>query len=608
MAADSHLPGILRLNPEFRHRIYLDVGLGQTPCHEWTYPEVYHLGRPSQLDEVDPRTEEDPGPEAFHGLLLSCRTIYLEASALLYSENWFIIHYQPRRSLSSLRALTPHALASLTNLKIVLNQAACHAPNSGDWGDGACCERVWSYKPGQDKSKEADPKLLHGCLNAHDHDSALDGSSKLAEEVLAEWQTTAAYLAPHLRPGKLELFLVCDVGHREVDLARRVLDGLHILPRLKDCHVRLCETRNSQLQHLVQDAVLQARGIISSVPLTSSGRPGPLNPPSLLNLPPEIRLRILEYTDLTTPDKEVMWHRKLCGSGYYIHRPPCNAPYGFGFCVPDCGGTCQFSHCWRVSWPQPSIGCFCRRRHSAYSSRCKCWAPPTPLFLVCATLYREAQLVFYSRNRFIIVDSPYTNLWVPWEYGDYPFKSFAATQFLRHVIPQHCLGYLRFLELTFSQFTHLGRPRDDHPALRDWDEGVEWLKGKLNLRVLTLRMVMAGNPDPGRGYRGSYEMTPDQAKEIMATYNRILLPLQLLGTAPGGGLARFCAELPWPLKWSGWARDRVEDGKFLEWLASKDAEIKRRAEKFVMGDRYESVSLSGVEPQMSAWWWGRETL
>lgn len=113
MAADSHLPGILRLNPDIRHHIYLHVGLGQIQHHAWTATAVYDLGGPSGFETADPRSADDRRPASFHGLLLSCRTIYAEASALLYAENWFIIRYQPRRSFGPLRALTPSALASL---------------------------------------------------------------------------------------------------------------------------------------------------------------------------------------------------------------------------------------------------------------------------------------------------------------------------------------------------------------------------------------------------------------------------------------------------------------------------------------------------------------
>ena len=63
MAADNHLPGILRLDPDIRHRVYLHVGLGQRQLHAGTAPAVYDLGGPSSFEAADPRPEDDCGPE-----------------------------------------------------------------------------------------------------------------------------------------------------------------------------------------------------------------------------------------------------------------------------------------------------------------------------------------------------------------------------------------------------------------------------------------------------------------------------------------------------------------------------------------------------------------
>ncbi|KAK3939365.1 hypothetical protein QBC46DRAFT_388056 [Diplogelasinospora grovesii] len=595
MAADSDLPGILRLTPETRRRIYLYAGVGHRQHYSETAPAVYDLGDPSSFEAVKTQYEIDQGFQSFHGLLLSCRTIYAEASALLYSANWFIIRYQPRRSLEPLRALTPRALASLTNLKVVLNQTSCHEQKTGSEGSGGCCNRLWTYE--RDPSGSGGRKLVSGCVVWHeyDHDLPLDGSGSLAESVLVEWHATAAYLASHIVPGKLELTLVCDVHHEDVETAKLVLDDLRLLPRLKDCHVRLCETRDSRLQQLAQEAALRARGIVSSEPPTSSGSFSP----RLVNLARELRLRILEYTDLVTPCKEVMWSR--ASRGYRIERGPCSALEGNGYCKRESHHGCQFNQCWRMPWPQPSVGCFCRRRHTAFSSRCKCWAPPTPLFLVCRTLYSEANLVFYGENRFIIVDGPYSSPFTPWRPGDYPHESFAASQFLRHVVPRHCLGHIRFLELVFAPFTHLSRPRDEHRALQDWSETLDWVKDKLNLPALTLRLIMAGNGE----FRpeGSEEMTRAQGKEVLATYNRILSPLRRLDPTSDGGLARFHAELAWPLQWTRWVARKLQEEHAWDWLESKDRELKRRAEHFVMGERYERVSVAAGEPQRSVWTW-----
>jgi hypothetical protein len=73
------------------------------------------------------RSEFDPSPTRnFAGLLLSCRTLYTEVVALLYSANRFVIFFSHSGSLKPLRALSPTALASLTSLKIVLNESSCY--------------------------------------------------------------------------------------------------------------------------------------------------------------------------------------------------------------------------------------------------------------------------------------------------------------------------------------------------------------------------------------------------------------------------------------------------------------------------------------------------
>ncbi|KAL2264067.1 hypothetical protein VTK26DRAFT_2853 [Humicola hyalothermophila] len=551
--ATSDLPAILRLSRETRHRIYLYAGLGYKYYYGETPPAVYDLGDPDGIEATKTEDERERGLRSFYGLLLSYRTIYTEASELLYSANCFIIRYGPRRSLAPLRALTPHSLASLTSLKIILNQASCHEQNPGHEGDGGCCNSLWKVvrlPPSSDGALHVLP-ACHECS----HDLPLHGSSAPAEDLLEEWHTTAAYLAAHIVPGKLELALVCDLHHEEAELAKRVFDGLGLLPRLKDCHVRLCSTPEPRLQRLAREAVLRARGIIASPAPPAPESRANLRRSRLIDLPRELRLRILEYTDLVTPFKEIGELR-------------------------------------------PSIGCFCRRQHTAFSSRCRCWGPPTALFLVCRTLHADADPVFYSQNRFIVADSPHRSPYTPWDRHGYPHASFAASHFLRHVVPRRCLGHLRFLEPAFSPFTHQSRPGGEHPALRDWDETVAWAAGRLNLGVLTVGLVVAGAgeipPQDGEG------MTRAQGREVTATYTRILAPLRKWSVAPaaataddddggggGGALARFHAELVWPLRWSSWVV-RV---------------LKRRAEQFVMGERYKRVLAAAGEPRRSIWTW-----
>ena len=310
--ADLPVPGLLRLAPETRRCIYQHAGLAYKQHYDLTAPAVYDLGEPSSS-------------ASFYGLLSSRRTIHVEASALLYSANRFIIRYQPRRSLTPIRALTPRTLACLTNLKVVLNQTSCHHRlGAGDEGYVRCC--------GNDDSASAPCCTV---WHVNNHDMPLDGSVALTNALLEEWRTTAAYLASHVVPGQLELTLVCDVHHGDPETAKRVLDGLRLLPVLKDCHIRLCGTSEPQLQQLAQEAALQACGITSC---------GSSATPHLLKLPRELQLRILEYTDLVTPYKEVVWRR--ASGGYRIERGPCAELLRRHPCPPEFHHACQFNQCW----------------------------------------------------------------------------------------------------------------------------------------------------------------------------------------------------------------------------------------------------------------------
>ena len=594
-AYDPNLPGILRLSPEIRRRIYLYAGLGPGKGYD-DAPAVY------DLCGQNGRTKTWNGYKlGFHGLLASCRTIHAEASALVYSTNWFILRYQQRQSLEPLRALTPVALASLTNLRVVLNQTSCHQQKIGYEGYGGCCEDGWA---------DGGRIVTLGCKresHQDEHDFPLDGSNSLAKAMLAEWDITVAHIAPHIIPRTLQLSLVCDVHHDDVESAKLVLAALGSLPPLKDCHVRLSGAQHSQLQKLAQRAVLRACGILPSDKSMSSSAASLR--PRLVDLPRELRLRILEFTDLITPWKEVMWNR--AERGYQRHNVPCFPLEGRGNCNPEFHHGCQFVQCSLPSYPQPSVGCFCRRRHAAYSLGCRCWSPPTPLFLVCRTLYQDANLVFYGENRFIVVDGLCDNPFLPWPPGDYPHASFAASQFLRDIVPRHCLGHLRFLELAFAPFPHQSWPQDGHPAVQGWAETVVWVKNQLTLPGLTLRLIMAGNlewspngSDNGMD-SGIKELTQAQGKEVLAGYRRILGPLKHLDAASNNGLARFYAEMAWPWKWGEWVKACRDRDYYTaqKRLKSREQELRSRTERFILGDRYHLVSSEVAQPPQSVWQW-----
>jgi hypothetical protein len=147
---DPDLPGILRRTPAIRRRIYLyvDHRLSRWAEYHRTLHGVYNLG--DQYEPKAPIRRFDRAPPAprrdFHGLLLSCRTIYTEASASLYSSHWYLVRYHAAQSLAPLRALSPTSIASLTNLRVILNECSCHGLGDSE-GYDQCCVSKSKYEP-----------------------------------------------------------------------------------------------------------------------------------------------------------------------------------------------------------------------------------------------------------------------------------------------------------------------------------------------------------------------------------------------------------------------------------------------------------------------------
>lgn len=588
-------PAILRLPPAIRHRIYDHLDMrGSMPSQTRDGEDdasVFDLNDKCHLLPWPRRHIE------FHGLLLSCRMLYDEASRLLYSTNHFTVRYSDRESLECIRNLRPDTVAVLRHLRIILCEASCHFLSSSNWAFGLqCCseEMFWN--------------TTQWCKDNHCHDRPLDGRgvslNSREARLLSEWDSVAQHLAASVREDTLELALVCDVCPTDggVTVAGSVMSSLLRLPTTKGCSVRFCQQRDPRLQQLAQDAVLWSRRIKPRSPsLMPPDQPVP-NPASpLLSLPRELRLYILEHTDLITPWAQVTWspdpkHRGFIASHWYCD----NLEFRGQTCPPSRHHGCQFNRCFQ-SWPSVSRGCYCRLRHSAFSSTppsvCNCWEPPQALFLTCRALREDAQAVFFSGNRFVVHDRsselklthgiPEASSRSAAGAGGYPGPRLGASSFLRRVVPQGCLGHLRFLELVFPPYPPAVWPAGDHTALTDWDETVEWARTRLNVGGLTVRLVMA-DESQWEPREDSQHMTAEQGMEVISGYWRILRPLVRLRD-----LKRFyaCFVSPWR---------RSEGVASPELARAKERELKKLAERLVLGERYE-LQCSGEEPEESLW-------
>jgi hypothetical protein len=553
-----------------------------------------------------------PDPIDFHSLLISCRTIYTEAAALLYSANSFVVHHYAPAQLPGLHALgrlTEPSLRSLSHLTIVLTEAACHnRVTENDPSDSCCCE-------GRDDLGLYDWSASRWCRQKHCNDvhqapllSDSGTTSAAADDVRRTWHSAAAQLFSRIAPGRLALSLVCDIDPqhpRALHLAESILAPLSLLPRsyLSECRIRLAKTPDGgPLQQLAQDAAVHACGLPTPVPhAASSEQPalGAAATVTLTSLPRELRVRILEYTDLVTPRRQVAWSRQDRAYVLLRLRRARDPPY---IDLDELHDT-QFFECYRG---RPE-SCFCRRRHAAFASHCTCWAPPGPaLFLVCRTLSQEAQYVFFSRNRFIIHDYKTYPVWrVPDdspEPNSYPFERFAASEFLRDVVPASALAHLRFLELVVPPYPSATWPGPEHPAARDWLATVAWLRDRLNLPALTLR-VMVIDESNGTPERAG-EATPEEAAALLRAYADLVRPLRgLAADSERPGLGRFYAHFRYPEErsWEHLPGEPRRPGPWFDpWLHKKS--LKQYLERYVMGARYESLYTdSRKEPLPSDW-------
>ncbi len=557
---------LLGLPPHIRRRIYLRAGVARFDGYPYTY---YLDGRKPPRTGV---SNFDPPPARnFTGLLLSCRTLYAETAALLYSANRFVIFYSHHGSLSPLHALSPATIASLISLKIVLNQSSCHHPiDSYNYPPPCCC---------------TDGRCRHGfyCTSrfhrdVHNRpllDPALDSDSASSTEVatqlmLREWHETATYLSSSVGTERLVLSLVCDINPEHPDalsLGRLAVAPLALFPPLKNCHVRLAKKWKHPLQQLAEEAVLQARRA-SSVYI-----PSPRPAATLTTLPRELRQRILQYTDLITPWKEVTVSRQH--RGYQLCRPPCTNEFG---CPERVHAGCRLVECHSdVDGPhegsQQLPGCFCRRRHTAFSSSCCCWVPPTALFLVCRVLCRDAQFVFFSGNRFVVYDFDALMPWYLPDVEHYPYDRLFAAEFLRDMIPAHCLADLRFLELVFPPYGPDDWPGSESAAVLDWSRTVGWIRGKVNAPALTVSVVMADYRYSPGDVREA--LTKEQGMQIINGYSAVLYFLRPL--ARDDGLGGIHIQVAYPWRWTPGNMRRHSGG-----LEREEQHLSKYAEGFVL--------------------------
>ncbi|RFU27852.1 hypothetical protein B7463_g8506, partial [Scytalidium lignicola] len=382
---------------------------------------------------------------------------------------------------------------------------------------------------------------------------------------------TASYITAHIKPSCLQLHFVCDVDDLEV--ATRAVEPLLSAPAtLADCSIRLGQQPNAVLQDLAFQTATRATGCHVDKPKSLF---------RFLDLPQELRRQILEYTDLVTPLCEVEWNPE---KGFYLRYSTWRCG-GIWDCPSELHYACQFRNCWQYS----SVRCFCRRYHSAYWSKCNCWTPPTSWFLACHALRKDAQAIFFMKNRFIITPAKGCN-----RVADGTPARLEVSVFLTKIVPPNALCFLTYLEVVFPPYDE-DYLRSCEPAYLDWLQVIDYVKDKLYLPTLTLRIHMADHYPSGQDvtpFRSN--MSKKQGMTIIAMYGRTLRPLSRLS-----GMDRFFVHLAWPFAWTrSGRRGRRENPEFVN---QQIATMEQQIERLVMGNDYNSMLLNKKKQGNSQW-------
>ncbi|TKX19746.1 hypothetical protein C1H76_7944 [Elsinoe australis] len=473
-------------------------------------------------------------------LMLCCRTTYHEILRLTYSRYQFMVCQHPQ----AIQYIRPVSLSFLTSLNFTLHKTTREDLN-----------KITIKQP---------VDVL-----------PLTTDSEKTSTLLDTWWEAVVHLSRFITPGTLNLFFTCDIASYQ--LAFNFAAPLATLPPLKSCWIRLAARRDPRIASLARTVSLRCtQGIL----------PSEQAPFRYMDLPRELRLMVLEHTDLVTPLQELNWNKQY----HLFWSHAFGVPYGLreidehpAFHLRDCRLEDFYD------------GSFCSVRHSAHASSpgCECWAPPTPIFLAGHGLRDDANEVFFKRNRIIIsphrVDLPVQAM---------PIDSLLS-QFLAYA-PDVALNHLRNLEVVFPPLRMTPALHAQMMNYHGWNSAIRSLERKLHSRQLTLSVVVADlEPD-------DYEMTsrraivPDQIHDqVVEVYHALFTPLSCLKT----GLRAFYANVAEPLRWqicSAFDSDEEWDERIMlveDLKGAKDRDM----EALVMGNDYDAVKAGKDDYELSQW-------
>lgn len=465
---------------------------------------------------IDSDYDSDDDEEAkYHevplNLLLTCKAIHKDLVSTLFSTNQ-IFGY----SCKTLQTLSPFAIQSMKYLTLVLfvQRTECSVN---------CCFDL----EGMPGNSELPP------YNKNDTNA-----------IMNEWFSTAHYLFDRISPRQLDFSLIFETENEAQAL--QVLSPLSYGPTLRHCSLRL-GSKNFP-SHIPTSKRIITRSKMETVALKAVGNCHLLERPYLFfNLPLEVQMMVMSYTDLVSPAKQVEWdpQDKFFRQFPYSEHQPCSVPHFNDYRCDECKDHGNFDGCQFQNHGE--IVCFCRFEHIAYSTKnpslCQCWSPPKSLFLVSHRFRYNAQIVFFHQNSFAIG----SNLGDSGrEYHQRVIHTIESViiRFLTKVVPNHCLTYLQKLNIIhLAPENQYLRPLSFIAGTEELEATLKTVKKNLHLPWLRIAVYIEDGIFGGCGLQAHFECQPfDESLQNM--YETFCSAFAVLR-----GLGSFSVHLMWPIPW-----------------------------------------------------------
>ncbi|KAI0814087.1 hypothetical protein GGR55DRAFT_701831 [Xylaria sp. FL0064] len=535
---------LLDIPPEIRQRIYRHTDL--LSGRRLLFGPKYWLRRWSGLLD---------SWGCLTSLLLTCSTIKAEVECFLYENNETTVRFEHiYEGLDAITRLTPDQCRSLRNLYVQLHVSV-----------------RYSFMPG-------------------------NSGLPIDSERIMKWQTAIRHVLSHANPKELSLHLICDTGaSTETDA---VLEPLLASPGfLKNFSLRLCMER-------VYDAITAARKAAARI----EGRVETTKPFRFLDLPTELRMEVLEYTDLVTPYNEI---QRDSQKGFCVLDPRFNCSEDPLKGEGKVQRTCHFFlfSC-GSGWRPGRNNIFCDIESSGYSSHCRCstspgvWTPPGELMLVYRAMYEDAIRTLYHYNRIVIIP-PGNSLPEPMSLDNAPTTSDAAQFILMHKKP-HVLRYLRNIEIFFPQRDPSFFPQLSSPFYTDWEFAINRLREHGNLRALsfTIHFNLSNTfketeKDPWLTLDTQTEFD-ESPKHMKLPEIRLLIALRKLPEMRG-----LFIHLDWLRYWTLYHKrfsiDWDVEEKLRQHPRTDHQNVESWLERIVMGEDYDSSAIGKSKEQPNEW-------